>query len=42
MFWFVPYISHPVWNFTPVAYSLKEVLPVIRDNKSNKTPTNYT
>ena len=22
MFWFVPYISDPVWNFTYVAYSL--------------------
>jgi hypothetical protein len=27
MFWFVPYISHPVWNFTYVAYSLTSSKP---------------
>jgi hypothetical protein len=27
MFWFVPYISDPVWNFTYVAYSLTSSKP---------------
>ena len=27
MFWFVPYISDPVWNFTYVAYSLTSTKP---------------
>ena len=27
MFWFVPYISDPVWNFTYVAYSLASSKP---------------
>jgi hypothetical protein len=27
MFWFVPYISDPVWDFTYVAYSLTSSKP---------------
>ena len=27
MYWFVPYISDPVWNFTHAAYSLTSSKP---------------
>ena len=31
MFWFVPYVSDPVWNFTYVAYSLTSSKPAVSD-----------